>query len=250
MKRIITVCLFFLIPTFVCLAQAGQSISVVEFDHPPFAYEDIQTKEAKGAEIKYITDILKDLGYYPKFTFVPFARMLGMLKEGDVDLGPFVTKTTEREAFVYFSSKSILTMFPVIVVSKDSPLKQLKTPDDLKGMKIGFTANLAMPAFFKDSGITFELASGKYETDRNFMMLSAKRYDGFLDLNPYSLRFVAKGLDVIDTIRLINIPGSGVSYYFVVPKKSKIAVDLLAGINSSIDSKKYDFEKYLQEELR
>lgn len=249
-KRVIMVSLLFLIPAFMCLAQAMKTVTVVEFDHPPLAYEDTQTKEAKGAEIAYITAVLKDLGYQPQFKFVPFARMLGMLQTGDVDLGPFMTKTPEREDFVFFSSKTVLTMVPVIVVSKDSPLKEVKTPDDLKGMKIGFTANLVMPAFFKDSGVTFVLATGKYDTDKNFMMLSAKRFDAFLDLNPYSLRFVGKGLGVIDSVRLLNIPGAGVSYYFAVSKKSKIASDLIAGINNSINSKKYDFEKFLQEELR
>ena len=250
MKRLSVSGLILLFSCIMCLAQSGKAVTVVDFDHPPFAYQDANSQEAKGAEIAYLTAILKDLGYQPTFTFVPFARLINMLQSGESDIGPLLMKTAEREEFVYFSSKSVLTMNPVLVVLKDSPLKQLKTLSNLKGMNIWFTANLTVPAFFKNSNFPFNMTTGRYVTEQNFNMLKAKRFDAFLEMNPYNLKVAAKTLGLADSIRIIEVPKSASVYYCTIAKKSKIAAELLKGINAGMNTRKYDFEKFFQEELK
>jgi polar amino acid transport system substrate-binding protein len=250
MKRLIILSLL-LLAAMPCLAQTEKTVTVVLFEHAPFAYMDAKSNTAKGAEVAYLTAILKDMGYQPAFTFVPFARMTKMLQEGETDIGPFLTKTPEREAFAYFSSKTVLTLNPVLVVRKDNPLKQLKAPSDVKGMKIGFTSNLAMPAFFKDNKFaTYELITGKYENEQNFKKLIAKRFDAFIEMNPINAKLAAKTLGVTDSVRILDVPGAGSVYYCSISKKSKIASSLLKGINASMNTNKFNLDKYLQEEMK
>lgn len=250
MKRLIVLILL-LLPVILCMAQAETSVTVVEFIHPPFVYQDSQSNAAKGAEVAYFTEVLKDLGYQPTFTIVPFPRMLSMLQSGDADVGPFLTKTAERESFAYYSSKSVLTMSPVLVVLKNSPLKKIKNPSDLKDLKIGFAAGQTVPAFFKNSGLPpFDLATGNNLTEQNLKKLMAQRFDACIELNPFNTKLIAKTLNITDSIRTIDIPGSETMFYWILSKKSNIASDILKGINAKMNSRKFNFEKYLQEELQ
>jgi ABC-type amino acid transport substrate-binding protein len=250
MKRFVSLSLL-LLPVMFCQAQTLKPITVAEFVHPPFAYLDAQTKEAKGAEIAYLTTMLNDMGYQPTFTFAPFPRMLSMLQSGEADMGSLLTKTADREAFASYSSKPVLTMIPVIVVLKDNPLKRLKTPSDLKGLKIGFAAGQTAPAFFNNSGLPpFDLATGDNITEQNFKKLVAKRFDVCIELNPINVRIIAKTMGITDAIRSIDIPGKGTLFYCIISKKSKIAAGILKGINASLNANKLDFENFLQEELR
>ena len=249
MKRLII--LILLLPVILCLIQAGKPITVVEFVHPPFAYQDPQSNEPKGAEIAYLMVVLKDMGYQPTFIFVPFPRMIYNLKSGNADIGPFLTKTSERENFSYYSSKPVLTMIPVLVVLKNSPLKQLKTPSDLIGLKIGFSASQTIPPFFANSELPpFDLAMGDNTTERNLKKLIAQHIDASIELNPYNVRMIVKPMGIANSIRTIDIPGSETMFYVIISKKSKIAPNILKDINASINSKKYDFENFLQKELR
>jgi len=249
MKRLLILILVFLSVSL--LAQTSKTVTVVEVDHAPFAYTDSRTQKIKGAEITYMIAILKDLGYQPSFLMVPFARMTKMLQTGEADMGALLSKTAEREVFAYFSSKPVLIMNPIIVVRKDNPLMKLKSPADLKGMQIGFTANLAMPDFFKDSSfLTFDLTTGKYDTEQNIKKLLAKHIDAFIEVNPFSFKFITKNNSDRDSIRILNVPGQGAMYYFIISQKSKFAADILKGINTIMSKKKYDFEKFLKEEMK
>jgi polar amino acid transport system substrate-binding protein len=250
MKPLSVLSLLLLFPVTICLAQTGKPIRVVEFTHLPFAHEDAQSKAAKGIEIAYLTDILKDLGYQPTFTFVPFSRMLRMLESGEADIGPFLTKTPEREVFAYYPEKPVLIMIPQLVVLKGSPLKQLKTPSDLKGLKIGFATGQTVPAFFKDSGLPpFDLVSGETLTQKNLNKLIGKRFDAFVSLNPTNLIVAAKKLGFSDAIRAIDIPDPGTMFYSVISKKSKIASTIIPAMEARLKAKKYDVDKYIQEEI-
>jgi polar amino acid transport system substrate-binding protein len=250
MKRLIVLSVLLLL-VILYPVQAEEPVTIVEFIHPPFVYKDTQSNEVKGAEITYLKDILKDLGYKPTVTIVPFPRMLIMLETGDADIGPFLTKTAQREVFAYYSSKPVLTMSPILVVLKDSPLKKLKKPSDLKDLKIGFAQKQTVPAFFKNSGLPpFDLASGDNLTEQNLKKLINKRFDTCIELNPFNTKLVAKTMGITNSIRLIDIPDSETNFYIIISKKSKIGSDILKGINARMKLSKYNFEKYLQKELK
>ena len=142
-------------------------------------------------------------------------------------------------------------MIPQLVVRKDSPLKRLRSPSDMKGLKIGFAEGQTAPAFFKDSGLPpFDLVAGQELTQTNLKKLMAKRVDAFIALNPTNLMAASKELGLSDAVRALDIPDPGTNFYIVISKKSKIASAILPALEAGLKAKKFVFEKYVQEELR
>jgi ABC-type amino acid transport substrate-binding protein len=166
-------------------------------------------------------------------------------------MGPLVTRTAERDEFALFSAEPALVLTPVLVVRADSPLKQLKAPADLAGLKIGAAAGVTVPAFFANAGLpAFDLASGDNMTDQNLKKLQGKRFDAFIDVNPLNVMMAAKALGAAKDIRTIDIPGGGTAYSVVLSKKSTLAAGLLAAINAAFAAKKILLDTYIQAEVR
>lgn len=231
-------------------AQTAKVVTIAEFTHPPFAYQGDSGKTALGAEITFMTAVLKDHGYQAQFSFVPFPRALENLKGGSADIGPLLQKTPEREEFALYSAVPVFNIMPVLVVRADSPLKQVTSPADLKGLKIGFAAGQNAPAFFADSGLpAFELASGENITDQNLKKLQAKRFDAFIDLNAANVSFAIKASNLRKDVRVLPIPGPGSPVYILVSKKSRLAKELTDIFNKTLADKSKDFQTFLQAEL-
>lgn len=251
MKRGLFLALIALIfPLFMASAQTVRSVKVVDFVHPPLAYLDPVTGTPRGAEIAFYSALLKDLGYQPEFVFVPFPRVIEMIKAGKADMGPVVIKSAERDEFALFSAESVLTLTPVLVVRADSPLKELQALTDLAGLKIGIAHGVTVPPFFaKANHPTFDLTTGDNLTERNLHKLTRKRFDAFIDVNPLNVMMAAKALGVVSDIRLIDIPGGGASYSIILSKKSRQAAELLAGINAALAAKKFSLDHFIQIEL-
>jgi ABC-type amino acid transport substrate-binding protein len=250
MKRVSAVCLLALSAA-LAWSQAGKTLTVAEFVHPPFAYLDAQTNEPKGADIGFFQAVLKDLGYQAKFVFVPLPRMLEMVKSGEADIGPILAKNPEREEFALFSAESLLTMVPVLIVRADSPLKQLKAATDLAGFKIGASTGATIPPFFANAGLPpFDMATGEDMTTQNLKKLIGMRFDAVLEVNPLNAALAVKAMNIGGSVRMLDVPGTSTLFYVMVSKKSALAADVLAGINAGIKAKKYLFNPYLQAELK
>lgn len=250
MKRGIFLALLF-VPALMASAQTLKPLTVVDFVHPPLANLNAATNEPRGAEIAFYSALLKSLGYQPKFVFTPFPRVIEMIKSGEADMGPVVIRSAERDEFALFSTESVLTLTPVLVVRAESPLKQLNTPADLAGLKIGAALGVTMPAFFASANLpTFDFISGDSFTERNLRKLTFKRFDAFIDVNPLNVAMAAEILGVAKDIRLIDIPGGGTPYFIILSKKSTTAAELLAGINAALAAKKFSLNTFIQAELR
>lgn len=228
---------------------SSQTLNVAEFDHPPFAYVDPATKQPAGAEIAYLTAILKDAGYQAKFVFVPFPRMLSYLQSGEADVGSLLVKTQQREADITFSTSPVLKMAAVLVVLKDSPLDKLNSKDDIKSMRVGIGSGVTPPDFFGEKP-NFDAAAGSNPTNVNLNKLLLGRIDGAVELNPYSVLLELKKLKAMDKIRLIEIPGSATAFYLTISKKSKNVAALLDSIDALQKTKKYKMETFLNDELK
>lgn len=250
MKRGLFLALF-IVPALMASTQALEPVTVVDFVHPPLAYLDAATDEPRGAEIAFYSALLKDLGYQPKFVFVPFPRVIAMIKSGEADVGPALIRSAERDEFALFTAESVLTLTPVLVVRADSPLKELNAPADLAGLTIGAALGVTVPAFFTNAGPSaFDLARGDNLTERNLRKLMIKRFDAFIDVNPLNVMMAANALGVAKDIRLIDIPGGGTPYSVILSKKSAKAAELLAGINAALAAKKFSLDSFIQAELR
>lgn len=250
MKRSLFLALL-IVPSFIASAQTLKPLTVVDFVHPPLAYLEAATNEPRGAEIDFYSALLEDIGYQPEFVFVPFPRVIEMIKSGDADMGPVLVRSAERDEFAHFSAEPVLTLTPVLVVRVENPLKRLNSPADLAGMKIGASLGVTVPSFFANAGLpAFDLATGDNLTEKNLRKLKGKRFDAFIDVNPLNVMMAAKALGVDKDIRLIDIPGGSTHYFVILSKKSTKAAELLADINAALASKKLSLDSFIQAEMR
>lgn len=250
MKRRLFLALL-IFPAVMASAQTLKPLKVVNFVHPPLAYLDATTNAPRGAEIDFYSALLKDLGYQPEFVFVPFPRVIEMIKSGDADMGPVLIRSAGRDEFAHFSAEPVLTLIPVLVVRAESPLKQLNAPAELTGMKIGASLGVTVPAFFSNADLpAFDLATGDNLTERNLRKLQGKRFDAFIDVNPLNVIMAAKALGVAKDIRLIDIPGGGTHYFIILSKKSPKASELLSEINAALAAKNLNLDSFIQAEMR
>jgi uncharacterized protein (TIGR02285 family) len=245
MKPILAVLLFL-----AASAAFAQVVTVVEFDHPPLAYQALPSKEAAGAEVAYLKALLTDLGYTPKFVFVPFPRVLLSLQDGTADIGSLLTQTPERAAVINFSAQPVFSMVPVIVVRKASALQQVAAPGDLKGLRLGFVDGQTLPRYLDKKDLTLDLVSGADATATNLKKLMSGRVDAVLDLNPTNVQLDLKAQGLAADVRVLPLPTAGTDFFVTASKKSKVSDAVLAGINKLLAAKKYDWKDFLAAELK
>jgi len=235
----------------VAVCSFGQVVTVAEFSHPPFAYLDEKTQEPRGAEVAFLTAVLKEAGYTAKFTMVPFPRLLSSLQDGSFDMGSFLTRTPEREATIDFSDSPVLEMAPVVVVRMDSSLQQLTSVSELASFKVGFVDKQALPGFFgAPESLKLDLVSGDDPTGINLKKLTAKRIDAMIDLNRYNVLLDIKALGLKDGVRVLTVPTQGVRFFVTASKKSKNAESVLKSLNAVLKTGKYDLKTFLEAELK
>jgi ABC-type amino acid transport substrate-binding protein len=229
----------------------AEQIKIVEFVHRPFAYQDSKTKEARGAEVAMLRDILLEAGLSAEFTFVPFPRLIILQKSGDFAMGPLVTKTPDREKVLVYPTKPVMVQVPALVVGKESPLTKITTPQDLKGLRIGFVTGQQVPKFLDVPNLFFlDTLSADDPGVLNVNKLLAKRLDAVLTLNNFSTKATIKDLGVQDKLRFVPLPVEGSCFYFTVTKNTAASDRLLAILNKALDSGKYDLARYMEAELR
>jgi polar amino acid transport system substrate-binding protein len=246
MKKILFICWFSFLFT-LCFAE---NVSVGVFIHYPNVYQSPDTKEIKGAGVDYITTVLNNMGYTPVFTVLPFARLISALQTSDIDLSFELIKTPEREQFLYYPEKPALTFKPTLTVLSNNRLEAITSINDLKGMKIGYLLNSAIPKFLDAPDmVTFENLGGEDWVQKNLEKLFAGRIDAALDQNPYSFPAAAKLSGKMDKVRTLFIPGTGANAYVVFSRKSKNGSMLLEKYNSLMKSDTTSYDLLINKEL-
>lgn len=110
-------------------------------DNPPFKIEDVSHNPNKlsGFEIDFIKLIAKDIGCKVTFLEAPWARQLEGVKSGQIDLVASVSKTSQREQYMYFFS-SYLREVNFLFMTK-------KNTENYQGKIKKFEDILALPHF-------------------------------------------------------------------------------------------------------
>lgn len=234
-----------LIPAFLAPAQ---EITVGVFIHPPHVYLDADSKKPYGPAIDYISNVIADMGYSPTIVLLPLTRILIALRTGEVDVSLELLKSSDREEYLYYPEQPSYTMVPSLTVLATNPLTEIRSIDDVRGMKIGYLSGAITTSFFANAtGIRFESVSGDTWIQQNLAKLLTRRIDAALDNNAYSYLEEARKTGVTDKIRTLSLPEKGTNYYVVFSKTSKRGADLLEKYNSLIASGRYDEQRLIEE---
>jgi len=121
------------------------------------------------------------------------------LEKGEViDGDPIISKTSQREKFLYFPENSFYFAKPNFVVKKNNPLTRIDSADDVKGYVIGQFSKAANSKFVSEneSLFTFEIISGgEFMLKQHLKKLLLDRVDAIHTLDPFSIMYEAKKLN-------------------------------------------------------
>ncbi len=199
-------------------------------EYPPFTY--IEDKQIKGFDIDVINEIASRLSKTTKFIDMPFDSIIPATLLGKVQVvAAGMTKTPTREKKVLFSKPYHEGDRLMIVVKKDSVIKEMK---DLIGKRLivneGYTADLYVSSVNTD-GIDIIRLNAPAD---GFMAINSNRAEAFVT----SQATVQSFIDTTTTntsaykYNFINDEKAVDHYYIVVSPKH---AHLLEKINTLLD---------------
>ncbi len=223
-------------------------------------YAPFQMKTAKGDYTGIDFDLTKEiLGKMNcKFTFVqiPWPRLLAGIQNGDVHITPSASKTTEREAFAYFSEPYVTVRNVLLMKKGESSKIKIANLADLAKVpkfKLGvsrsyeygdiYTAAIKLPAF----KAIIEEAN---DEEQSLKKLMAGRVQGIL-VNEFTYRPLAKKDGSIDQLEIHPVNVGQDTLFFMFSKKS-INKEIVTAFNSTLATIKADgsYQKIIDKYLK
>lgn len=140
-------------------------------------------------------------------------------------------------------------MKTVFVVKKDSPLKEIKSIDHVKGYRVGFIKNVYQTEFVSSHAdqLSMEYLYGEDWIKINLKKLIKGRLDAIYDLNEYTQLYEATLLSVADQIKVLPLPESPRAIYVVFSKKTKNGKELVEKYNAVCNE--VDFTGFIEQEF-
>lgn len=157
-------------------AASAEPIVLVTANYPPFSYEE--DGQQKGLAIELIKAAFQRMRQEVRIEFVPFARAVEMVKNGEADgVFPFAV-SDERKMFATFSSEKLLTDPGSLFVRADSTLTfdgdYAKLAPYTIGMQRGTNHGPAFMQALTTYGIKTDLAENQ---EKNVLKLVSGRFD-------------------------------------------------------------------------
>lgn len=219
-----------LIACFVCLfclpqmARADEAeLRVAFFMFAPHAYE--KDNRPAGAAVSYFENLIA-----PKLKRkvkmigpLPYTRVMKDFEDGIFDAVLLLAKTPDRASHFRYPAEPFGYMESGLLVRKDNPLVELSSPNQLKGLRIGYAEKAWIAPFMRDRNINFDLITTKYATVNNLKKLATDRLDAVYNPDMNALRYALKSVPELKDVRLLKIPETPVGYYTVF--HPKVAVE-------------------------
>lgn len=218
------------------------------FNLSPHTYVEAGSDVPMGAAVDYFNAHATQMGYQVEWVGpLAFPRLISDLQAGDLHGGVFLSKSAEREEFLHYSDRPFVTLNAVIAVNKDHPLQAVTSPDDIKGMTVGFLADSAMGPFMTDNAglVTFDNIAGQNWMEQNIRKLVNNRLDAIFDRNSFSIQFEANRLGLLGDIRILSLPEEPGLVYAAFSKQAPNSEQLLADFNAVFSNSSLVYDDYL-----
>jgi ABC-type amino acid transport substrate-binding protein len=196
----------------------SQQVTLGYFNLRPHVYQD-DNGDARGPLIDFLSQyIAPELGVTFIFSYAPLPRILKNMEDGKLVGAVILGKTKQRRRIYDYPTHNFYTMRSVIAVGKNSPLKEISSPDDLKKLDIGYFRGGIVSPYMQKHNIKFINIYGMTPWIRNLNKMLLNRIDAVyspLELNMIS---TAKKYDIYDKIKIIRIPEEPMKLYTAFSK--------------------------------
>lgn len=162
-------------------AASGERLTVGYFDLPPYTrdFSEPPADTNNGPAIRYFRAIAQRMGITAEFRLYPLARLLHSLERSELDAALILARSPERESrFIYPRQPWIYTR-SAIIVRADSPLRHIRGPEDLAGMRIAHWSGGYIAPLLRHGSISLTPASGSEIRSRAMDYLLNCRVDAF-----------------------------------------------------------------------
>lgn len=192
-------------------ALATQLTVAVIPDYPPFSFDE--KGEPKGICIDILNEVSLRTGIDIAYKMTPFNRALENVKEGVTDAMTPIYRTPEREAFLSFTSESLVPDSNSFFVRSDANIQFDGNFSALKAYTIGLVFNNSFGSAFDTAVSNGTLKTeGASNIDGIIKKLIGKRQDIIIG-GTYPVLYISKTLGVSDQIKALTPP---VSNEFIV----------------------------------
>jgi ABC-type amino acid transport substrate-binding protein len=203
------------------LTPAGaQSLKVGYFDVPPHVTQD-KSGAATGAAVDLFKAVAQRMGIKDvTYQQLPLPRALGMLEGGELDAILFLSKNAEREAKFFYPAKPYFLSQPSLAIATKSSIKEIKTADDLKALKIGLFLGMNLSPSMRQSGLNLDSLTGTDNLySRNFQKLTQGRVDAVYSPDNLTLAKEIKAAGLEGSVHVVPLPDQPNATYTVFNKK-------------------------------
>lgn len=233
----------------------ADTIKMGYFTLPPHQFEESGSSgKEQGASITYFEEVAGKMGYKVKWIGpLPLPRLTEYLKKGtEVDGTAGFPKIPVFETFLYYSEKPLYMGQPVLGVTKDNPLTEIKTIDDIRGYRIGLVKSSSgryNPLIDNNRDVLkLEELGGEKWMQINIEKLVAGRLNALFDRQQYTMPYVAATLNLDRKIKILPMPSPPTPMFITFSKASKKGKVLLDKYNAAISQVNLNYVELLQKE--
>ena len=172
---------FLLVLTFCFLSFSftQASAATLNFACSPWAPYTAEDMDQQGILAHLAREIAKEANLDVKISFKPWSRVIKELQTGDLDGTYCVAKTAEREKFLYYSKKPILTHAKGFFRLKSNPVTY-ETLEDITTLRVGALRDSSDETYLKNIK-PGQFKPQLFQNDVTGMrMLIGKRFDMLL----------------------------------------------------------------------
>ncbi len=183
MKRLV------LLATALCLSFSvfAQTYLCVAEEYPPYEY--LQDGKFAGLDIEMISRAAEKAGVKVRFEFFPWKRCLDMVTTGQADAIFSLSKTTERQGFLYFPDQYLGPEKNVILANPEFK-GDVRKQADLKGLSVGVITEYAYGTEFDDDIAINKLPA--QDMEELLRMLNGRRFPLCIANLPIAVYYLKK----------------------------------------------------------
>ncbi len=202
----------------------ARTLEIRTMSYPPYQY--LENDRSKGIAIEIVEEAFRRIDQPINIIFLPWARALHEMKQGQSDGLFTVIKNPEREVFLDYTKEALMYQAVSLYVTKDSPIRFSGDLQSMSNYRFGvvrkFNYGSVWRAALKNNTITNMSLAGTQEMNIK-KLIAGNRFDIMISDRLPAL-FLLKKLEVNGKVKELTPPVEEPPVYFAFSKKRKLTL--------------------------